>query len=52
MNFALAILVYLIMAAVLGAAILLLVAGKPVLFVVAVIVFVLAFGKLGCLTQH
>jgi len=52
MNFALAILVYLIMAAILGAGILLLVAGRPILFIVAVIVFIVAFGKLGCLTQH
>jgi hypothetical protein len=52
MNFALAILTYLIMAAVLGAGILLLVIGKPLLFIVSVIVFVLAFAKLGCLTQH
>ena len=52
MNFALAILVYLIMAAVLGGGILLLVLGKPLLFIVSVIVFILAFAKLGCLTQH
>jgi hypothetical protein len=52
MNFALAILTYLIMAAVLGAGILLLVIGKPLLFIVSVIVFIVAFGKLGCLTQH
>jgi len=52
MNFALAILVYLLMAAVLGAGILLLVLGKPLLFIIAVIAFILAFAKLGCLTQH
>lgn len=52
MNFALAILVYLLMAAVLGAGILLLVLGKPLLFIIAVIAFLLAFAKLGCLTQH
>jgi hypothetical protein len=52
MNFALAILVYLLMAAVLGAGILLLVLGKPLLFIISVIAFVLAFAKLGCLTQH
>jgi len=52
MNFALAILVYLLMAAVLGVGILLLVLGKPLLFIVAVVAFILAFAKLGCLTQH
>jgi hypothetical protein len=52
MNFALAILAYLVIAAIFGAAILLLVAGKPLLFIISLIVFVLAFGKLGCLTQH
>jgi hypothetical protein len=52
MNFALAILAYLVIGAIFGAAILLLVAGKPLLFIVSLVVFVLAFGKLGCLTQH
>jgi hypothetical protein len=51
MKFALAILVYLLMAAALGAGILLLVAGKPWLFIVAFIAFVVAFGRLGCLTH-
>ncbi|HTX22158.1 MAG TPA: hypothetical protein VMD27_09935 [Candidatus Aquilonibacter sp.] len=48
MKFALAILVYLLMAAVLGGGILLLVAGKPWFLIVAVLVFIVAFGKLGC----
>jgi hypothetical protein len=52
MNFALAILAYLVIAAIFGAAILLLVAGKPLLFIVSLVAFVLAFAKLGCLTQH
>ena len=52
MNFALAILVYFLMAAILGVSILLLVAGKPIMFAIAVVVFLLAFAKLGCLTQH
>ena len=52
MNFALAILAYLVIGAIFGAAILLLVAGKPLLFIITLVVFVLAFGKLGCLTQH
>jgi hypothetical protein len=51
MNFALAILVYLIMAVILGAGILLLVAGKPLLLIIGVIAFVVAFGKLGCMTH-
>ena len=29
-----------------------LVLGKPLLFIIAVVAFVLAFAKLGCLTQH
>lgn len=49
MKFALAILVYLVMGAVIGAGILLLVAGKPLLLILAVIAFVVAFGRLGCL---
>ena len=52
MSFALAILVYLLMAAALGAGILLLVAGKPLVFILVVVAFILAFAKLGCLTQH
>jgi hypothetical protein len=51
MKFALAILTYLLMAAILGAGILLLVAGKPLLFIIAVIAFVVAFGKLGCMSH-
>jgi hypothetical protein len=51
MKFALAILVYLLMAAVIGAGILLLVAGKPWLLIISLIAFVVAFGKLGCATH-
>jgi hypothetical protein len=51
MKFALAIFTYLAMAAIIGAGILLLVAGKPLLFIVALIAFVVAFGKLGCMTH-
>jgi hypothetical protein len=51
MNFALAILVYLLMAAVIGAGILLLVAGKPLFLIISLIVFVVAFGRLGCMTH-
>jgi hypothetical protein len=51
MKFALAIFTYFAMAAILGAAILLLVAGKPWFLVIAFVVFVVAFGKLGCMTH-
>jgi hypothetical protein len=51
MKFALAILVYLLMAAVLGVGILLTVAGKPLFLIIALIVFVVAFGRLGCMTH-
>ena len=51
MKFALAILVYLIMALILGAGIFLLVAGKPWLLIIGGIAFVVAFGKLGCMTH-
>ncbi|HEY5233792.1 MAG TPA: hypothetical protein VIK35_09695 [Verrucomicrobiae bacterium] len=51
MKFALAIFTYLLMALILGAGILLTVAGKPLLLIVAVIAFVVAFGKLGCMTH-
>jgi hypothetical protein len=49
MKLALAVLVYLIIASILGAGILLLVAGKPWFLVIAFIAFVVAFGKLGCM---
>jgi hypothetical protein len=51
MKFALAILVYLLMAAIIGAGILLVVAGKPLFLIVALIAFVVAFGRLGCMTH-
>jgi hypothetical protein len=51
MMFALAILVYLLMAALIGAGILLLMAGKPLLLIISVIAFVVAFGRLGCATH-
>lgn len=52
MKFALAILAYLVLGAVVGAGVLLLVAGKPLLFILSVVAFILAFAKYGCLTQH
>jgi hypothetical protein len=51
MKFALAIFTYLAIAAILGAGILLATVGKPLFLVVAFVVFVVAFGKLGCMTH-
>jgi hypothetical protein len=51
MKLALAVLTYLIMAVILGAGILLLVAGNPWLLIIAVVAFVVAFGRLGCMTH-
>jgi hypothetical protein len=51
MRFALAILVYILMGLVLAAGILLLVAGKPWLFIAALVAYVVSFGKIGCLTH-
>ncbi|MGH7951926.1 MAG: hypothetical protein ACREFE_08410 [Limisphaerales bacterium] len=51
MKLALAALVYLIMAFILGWGILLLMAGNPWLLVAAFVVFVVAFGKIGCMTH-
>ena len=51
MKFALAMLVYLLMAALLGAGVLLLVSGKPLLLIIVLISYVFAFGKLGCMTH-
>ena len=51
MKFYLAILVYALMASILGAGILLLVAGKPLFLIIAFIAFVVAFGRLGCMSH-
>jgi hypothetical protein len=51
MKFALAILVFLMMAVILGGGILALVAGKPLLLIVGVVGFVLLFAKFGCLSH-
>ena len=48
MKLALAVLAYLLMGVVLGAGILLTVAGKPWFLIAA---FIIAFGKIGCLTH-
>jgi hypothetical protein len=49
MKLALAVLVYLIMAAILGAGIFLAATGKPLFLVIAFAAFVVAFGRLGCM---
>jgi hypothetical protein len=51
MKFALAILVFLLMAGILGGGILALVAGKPLLLIIGVVGFVLLFAKFGCLSH-
>ena len=51
MKLALAVLVYLIMALILGAGILLATAGKPLFLIIAFIAFVVAFGRLGCMSH-
>ena len=49
MKLALAVLVYALMALVLCGGILLLLAGKPWLFIAALLAYVVAFGKIGCM---
>ncbi|MGD0086567.1 MAG: hypothetical protein ABSC24_05505 [Verrucomicrobiota bacterium] len=51
MKLALAVLVYVLIGVVLGAGILLTVAGKPWFLIAAVIAYVVAFGKIGCMTH-
>jgi len=51
MKFALSIFVYLLIAAALGAGILLLLAGKPLFFILALVGYIVAFGKIGCMTH-
>jgi len=51
MRFALAIVVYVLMGLALCAGILLLLAGKPWLFIAAVLAYVVAFGRIGCMTH-
>jgi hypothetical protein len=52
MKLALAALVYLVMAAVLCAGIVLMVAGKPWLLIASFLLYAAAFAKIGCLGQH
>jgi hypothetical protein len=51
MKLFLAVLVYLLIGAVLGWGLLLLMAGKPWLLLAAVVVYVLAFAKIGCVSH-
>lgn len=51
MKLALAILVYLIIALILGAGILLTVAGKPWFLIIGFLAFIVAFGRIGCLPK-
>ena len=51
MKLGLAILAYLLMGLVLGAGTLLLLAGKPWLLIISLAAFVVAFGKIGCMSH-
>ncbi len=51
MKFCLAVLVYLLIAVVLGAGILLLIAGKPWLLIASMLAYIIAFAKIGCLSH-
>jgi F0F1-type ATP synthase assembly protein I len=51
MKLALAVLVYVLMGVVLGFGIILTVAGKPWFLIAAFIAYVVAFGKIGCMTH-
>jgi hypothetical protein len=51
MNFLWAVVAYLVIAAVLGWGILLAVKGSPWLLVAGFVVYVIAFGKIGCLPK-
>ena len=52
MKLWMAFLVYFMIVLILSTAVFLLVAGKPWLFILAVPVYLIAFGKIGCLSQH
>jgi hypothetical protein len=51
MKFVLAIVAYLLIAGVLGLGILLAVKGSPWLLIVALVGYIVAFGKIGCLPK-
>ena len=52
MKLALAALVYSLIALILSVGILLTIAGKPWLLIIAFVAYVVAFAKIGCLSQH
>jgi hypothetical protein len=51
MKLFLAVFVYLLIGAVLGWGILLMIAGKPWLLIVAFVVYALAFARIGCISH-
>jgi hypothetical protein len=51
MKLALAVLIYLIIVAILGAGIFLAAVGKPLFLVIGFIAFVVAFGRIGCMPR-
>jgi hypothetical protein len=51
MKFVLAILIYLVIAVILGAGILLVTAGKPWFLAVGAVAFIVAFGRIGCMPK-
>jgi hypothetical protein len=51
MNFALAILVFVLFGLAIGGGILMLIAGKPLLFILALLAFLGTFAKYGCASQ-
>ena len=52
MKLALAFLVYLTLIVVLCCGVFLLVTGKPWLFIAAFFIYLVAFSKIGCLSEH
>ena len=51
MKLALAVLIYLIIASILGVGIFLAATGKPLFLVIGFIAFVVAFGRIGCMPK-
>ena len=51
MKLALAVLLYVLIGLVLSAGILLLLAGKPWFLIIGFLAYVVAFGKIGCMTH-
>lgn len=51
MKLALAIFVYLLMGLVLSVGILMLLSGKPWVLIIGLLAYIVAFGKIGCMTH-